>query len=107
MGGRAGAAAEAALIVVCRSEGMLDPGLANLLKALIVSGSSTYPIKILSHQSVAGIRKRHKINLDVSAVANGGSHSEAELVGRCSASAIWNQVTHITDNDVGPRGETS
>src|ERR1044071_4803506 len=107
MSGRAGAAAEPALICVIRSERVLDPGLAHLLKAFAVVRSSAHSIEILCDHSVARIGERNKINLDVSAVASSRSHAEADLRRRCFAGAIYSEVRDIADNDVRTRGKTS
>ena len=76
--------AKAASVVLQGKERMFHPGLSNLFEALVVARSATHAIEILRNDAMVGVWQLKPIHLDVSVVARGRSHSQANLA---SASA--------------------
>ena len=76
--GKGGAAKAASVVLVC-PEGMLHPGLANLLKAIVVARSAAHPIEILRYDRMVWIRQLIKMHGLISVVARGRSDPQADL----------------------------
>jgi hypothetical protein len=72
-------AAKAAIVVFGWPERMLDPGLANLLKAIVVVRSTAHSIEILRYDRMVCIRQPKVIHWHVSGIANGRAHAKANL----------------------------
>ena len=73
-----GGAAKAASVVLQSGERVLQPGLANLLKAIVVARSAAHSIEILRNDRMVGIWQRKPIQLDVSVIAGGRCHAQAD-----------------------------
>ena len=63
-----GNAAKAAVVQLVRPERMLHPGLANLLKALVVARTAAHPIKVLRHDGMVWIWQLIKVHGLISVV---------------------------------------
>ena len=72
-------ATKAASIVLVRPEGVLHPGLAYLLKAIIVVRSATHAIEILRKDRMVFVRQLKEMQFLVSVVAAGRSDCQADL----------------------------
>src|SRR5664279_3557045 len=91
--------AKAATVILRCSERMLHPGLANLLKAIVVARSAAHPIEILRHDRMVWIRQLVEMHGHVSVVARGRSDPQAHLA--CTAAKL-RQTGHISHDDIGP-----
>src|SRR6266480_1112262 len=77
----------ATVVVSQRGEGMLEPGLTNLFKALGVIGAATHSIQILWNDRVIVVRQLKPIEIDGSSIARSRSHPETDIVS--SNSTVW------------------
>ena len=100
---RSGSAAKAASVVLQSEEPMRQPGLANLLKAIVVGRSTAHAIEILRHDRMVGIWHRKKIQFYVSVIARVRSHRQANLG---SATAELLQRGQLSHDDIRSRVET-
>src|SRR5437667_10506658 len=89
-----GGTAKPTSVALQSGEGMLQPGLANLLKALIVGRSTAHPVEILRDDRMVGIRQRKPIQFDVSVIARGRSHAQADLGSTTAKLLQRGQVSH-------------
>ena len=74
-----GFTAKAAVVELIRPERMLDPGLANLLKALVVTRSAAHSIEVVRDDRMIGRWQRKKIHDHVAGIAGSGAHAQADL----------------------------
>ncbi len=77
--------------------GMLDPGLANLLKAIGIVRSAAHSIEILRNRRMIRIGHGNEMRRLVSGIARGYSYRETSLG---SATSILGQSVHVSRNDV-------
>src|SRR5204863_1291652 len=89
----------ASVLLRC-SEGMLHPGVADLLDPLVVGRAATHPIETLRYDRMVRIWQLIKMHGHSSVVARGPSHREANLPGRA---ALLLQIRHISHDDIRPR----
>ena len=87
-------AAKAAGILLQGGERMLQPGLANLLKALVVGRSAAHPIEILRNDRMVGIWYRKPIQFGHSVIAGGRSHRQADLGSATAKLLHGGQISH-------------
>jgi hypothetical protein len=91
--------------LVC-SEGMLDPGLPNLFKALAVVRSSAHSIEIVRNDRVIGLWHRKKIHGHVSGIARGRANAQPNLGPATSKLLQASNSAHVSRDDIGPRIKT-
>ena len=65
--------------LLVRSERMLHPGLADLLKAVIVARSAAHSIEIMRNKRMVCRGQRKKIHGHVAGIAGGSAHTQADL----------------------------
>ena len=80
-------AAVATIVVSQRRESVLEPGLADLLKLIVVVGAATHSIQILWNDRVIVVRQLKPIEIDGSSIARSRSHPETDIVS--SNSTVW------------------
>ena len=91
---------KAANILLQGSEGMFQPGLADLFEAVVITGSAAHAIQILRNDGVVGIRQREPIEFLGSVVTGSRCHREADNRSRTSRLRHGRQ---ISDDDINPR----
>src|ERR1044071_7116968 len=84
---------------------MLDPGLANLLKAIVVVRSTAHSIEILRYDRMVCIWQPKVIHWHVSGVANNCAHAQADLSPGASKlfESFTDYGTNISRDNIGPR----
>ncbi|PYJ08913.1 MAG: hypothetical protein DMF06_11660 [Verrucomicrobia bacterium] len=98
-------ALEAVADLVC-SEGMLDPGLSNLLKALVVPRSTAHSIEVVRDNGMVGRRQRGKIHDLVSGIAASRAYAQANLGAVTSKLGQDSKHAHVSRDDIGSGVET-
>jgi hypothetical protein len=86
---------------------MLYPGLANLLKAIIVARSAAHSIEILRNDRMVWIWQLIKMQGLVSVVAAGRSDCQADLGPATSKLFQASYFTDISRDDIGTRVKTA
>ena len=79
---------------------MLHPGLANLLKAIVVARSAAHAIEILRNDWMVCVGQLKQMQFLVSVVAGGRSDCQADLG---PATSKLRQAGHISHDDIRPR----
>src|SRR3982750_4988701 len=96
-GGRR-SAAKAAGVTLQRGEGMLQPGVADLLESFVIRRAAAHPIHTLRDDGVVGVRQGEPIQLDVAVVT--GIGADAEAAPRARGAELLSGPK-VADNDVG------
>ena|SRR2546428_14164138 len=98
-GATTGVAAETAVVAFQCEERVFHPGVADLFKALVITGAAAHPIKILRNDWVIGIWQLKPIDWLVAVVTGSGCHRETNLG---PGAAQFLHVGQLSNNDVGP-----
>src|SRR5947199_9348642 len=85
---------------------MLDPGLANLLKAIIVTRSTAHSIEIVRNNRMGCVGHRKKIHRRVSGITRGRAHAQTDLSPAASKLSQASYFTYVARNDIGSRVKT-
>src|SRR5437762_6006075 len=72
--------AKATVVLACCVEGMFEPGLANLFKALGIIGAATHPIQILRNHRVVINRQSKPIQIHGAGITRSCSDTEPDIV---------------------------
>jgi hypothetical protein len=72
-------AAKAASVLLQSGERVLQPGLANLLKAIVVRRSTAHAVEVLRNDRMVGIRQLKPIQFHISVIAGSRCHAQADL----------------------------
>jgi hypothetical protein len=91
--------------LVC-PEGMLHPGLANLLKAVVVARSAAHSIEIVRDERMSCLGQREKTHDLVAGVAGRGAHSQAYLGAAAAKLFQSSEQTNISGDDIRPLVKT-
>src|SRR5438552_831365 len=100
-----GHADKAGVLLVC-PEGMLHPGLANLLKAIIVARSATHSIEIVRDDGMVCFWHLKKIHDHVAGIARGRAYAQADLGPATSKLGQSSNCTNVSRDDIRSRIET-
>ena len=92
-------ASETATVGRCRRECVLTPGLANLLKPIIVTRAAAHPVKILRDKRMVVARQGKPIDVDRPFVTGIGSQRDAHPAINCTTVQLL-QADQLADDDV-------
>src|SRR4029453_3675614 len=92
-------ASKTAGVCRCRREGMLTPGLADLLEAVVVSGAAAHSVNILRNKGMVGVRQGKPIDVFRPFVAGVGSQRNPHPAVYC-ATVQLHQADQFTDDYV-------
>jgi hypothetical protein len=95
-------AAKVADVQLVCSEGMLYPGLADLLEALVISRPATHSIKVVWNNRVIGVRQCKKIHRHIPGVTRGCAHPQADLGSTAPKLNQTPRCADIAGDDIRP-----
>jgi hypothetical protein len=85
---------------------MLHPGLAYLLKAIVVSRSAAHSIEIVRNDRMSCRRQRKKIHDHVSGIARGRAYTQADLGPVAAKLGQASYLTDVSGDNIGARVKT-
>ena len=86
--------AKAAKVALQSKERMFEPGLADLFKAVVITGSAAHAIQILRNDGVIRVRQRKPIQLGVSVITRSRPHPKANKAPTTSTLRHGGQISH-------------